>query len=68
MNVLPIRPGPKFTARHLLKGSIPIAVMDVAFGDGELCVTIKKSMPKIVANLIRIADSFDMLKLAELLA
>jgi hypothetical protein len=38
-------------------------VIDRAFWDGQLSVTIKKSIPKIITTLNRIADSYLMSEL-----
>jgi hypothetical protein len=38
-----------------------------AFRDGQLSVTIKKSMPKIISILNQIADSYTMVELQAIL-
>ena len=43
--------------------SISIFVMNWNFEDGQLSVTIKKSIPKIITTPKRIADSYLMLEL-----
>ena len=50
------------------KGNHPYFRDKLAFGDGQLCVTIKKSIPKIIAALNRIADSCMMVELQALIA
>jgi len=53
---------------HDVSESISISAINGTFGDGQLCVTIKKSTPKIVATLNRIAESYVMLELQAILA
>jgi hypothetical protein len=53
---------------QLQRDSILVSVIRTFFGDGQSVFAIEKNINKVIGALKKIAESFQMIQLAELLA